>query len=414
MSQLAANQLLSEENINPPTSAAARVSGMLLGLGTLGVAGTIVGSFVVGQSYAMASWHAMAMAALAITLGAMFWVMIFHLTMSGWSITLRRQFENLMKMMPIAIALVAPVLIIEIISGGVLFKWMNPAVTAGDPVFASKQPYLNIPFFVIRWMIFVTVWMFLSTRLWNLSTRQDITGDKWLSNKARFTSSWGMPLFALTTAFAAFDWLMSLDYHFFSTMWGVYYFAGGVFSSIATIIVMLFFIQRTGRLEGLVTNEHRHDLGKLLFGFTVFWSYIAFSQYFLIWYSNIPEETAFMVLREQHGWRYVTLTLMWGHFIVPFVILLFAGIKRNKTTLTILAVWMLLMHLVDLFWIVLPNIHVGELRTVNMSGLWVNVSAALGVFGIYFGLLARRVASGPLVPLKDPRMPESLHHRNYV
>jgi len=418
MSQMTAERLLGRENVAPPVDAAMRWSNLLIGVGGVGVVATIAGSFVLGPSRALAAWHVGAMSALAMCLGAMFWVMVFHLTGAGWSVTLRRQFENLMGLMPVALALVAPVLIIELfVTHGSLFEWMNPDHTAGDLLYEHKRVYLSSGFFIIRWGVYILVWMILVTKLIRLSTAQDKSGDASLTLRARFTSSWGMLAFALTTAFAAFDWLMSLDYEFFSTMWGVYFFAGGVSAAPCVIALVFYFVQRTGRAQGLVTREHRHDLGKLMFGFCVFWAYIGFSQYFLIWYSNLPEETAFMRVRQTNGYMGLTVLLVVGHFVLPFLILLFVGIKRSAWALPTMAVWLLLMHAVDIYWIVRPEAHaLGEAGRAAWSAgsVWLDVAGVVGAWGLFFGALCRRVAGGPLIPIRDPRLAESLRHRNYV
>jgi hypothetical protein len=269
---------------------------------------------------------------------------------------------------------------------------------------------------VLRAIGYFFVWMLLSWLLWGYSKEQDATGDKWISNRMARMSTWGMLLFALATAFAAFDWMMSMDYRFFSTIWGVYYFAGAAYSSLGLVVVILAMCRRAGKLKGLVTEEHFHDLAKLMFAFTVFWAYIAFSQYFLIWYANIPEETAFMLARKTGGWEHYSTLLVVGHFILPFFILLWRFVRRSMVLLAAIGVWMMAMHVMDIAWIVRPFVY-GPAEfadKVRLDRIWLDLAGIVGVLGIFLGLVVRNVFSGPLVATRDPRLPEALHHRNYV
>jgi hypothetical protein len=384
-------------------------------LGMSGVAGTTLTHWV-------AVYHVGAMSVLGMCLGALFFLMAFHLTNAGWSVTIRRQFENIASFIPFAVLLVLPVLVIEMVTHGRLFLWMNHS-QAGDHLMEHKRAYfyLNQPvggfpvFFVLRAVLYVALWTYLARRLCKLSRQQDESGDATLSEKARFTSAWGMLAFALSVAFASFDWLMSMDYKFFSTMWGVYYFAGAAFACTGLVVLVLSRLLAAGRLKGVVTAEHFHDLGKLMFSFTVFWAYIAFFQYFLIWYSNIPEETAFYVYRDHAPWRNLGIFLMVGHFGAPFVILLFRGVKRSFTLLSLVAVWVLFIQLVDIYWIVRPMVNARAALPESLFGsVWFDAAAALAPLALLAGYLCTKVPATALIPMKDPRLQEALNHRNYV
>jgi hypothetical protein len=424
-----AQMSMGPDNIGAPAGAGAWSMALLV-IGGIGLAITAAAGFGMGFArHALAVYHIGVMAALAICLGSLFWVMVFHLTGAGWSVTLRRQFENLMSLTPIVAAMAVVTLVIEMFSGGMLFAWMRPENRA-DILLAHKSAYLNPMFFMIRAAIYVLAWSYLSWRLTRYSTEQDRTADRWLTNRARFTSSWGMLVFALTVAFAAFDWLMSMDYRFFSTMWGVYFFAGAIYSAIPAVVLMLAWLKRRQRLTGLVTEEHAHDLGKLMFGFTVFWAYIAFGQYFLIWYANIPEETQFYIVRKWGAWRNLSILLVVGHFILPFYIMLWLFVRRTWKMLALMAVWAIFMEVVDMYWIIRPFVYgdllgqyldevtrgvtptVDPIRLPSM--LWLDIAGVVGPLGLLFGLYFRRMAAGPLIPINDPRLPEAIHHRNYV
>lgn len=421
---------LRAENISfgPGAGSGAGMLLMIVGAVAAGICGFMGYSATGGISakQAIAAYHIGSMSVLAMCLGALFFSLVFHLLQAGWVATVRRQFENVVSFLPIAYLLVLPTLVIEILSGGMLFKWLPDAAT-GDPLLNHKSFFFFfgaeigkgvIPFptfFVLRAAVYGLIWFYLARRIVSLGRRQDDAGPAAQPfAEARFTAAWGMLVFALSTAFAAFDWLMSLDYKFFSTMWGVYYFAGAAFSSSALVALILSVIRMKGKLEGTVTEEHFHDLGKLMFSFTVFWAYISFSQYFLIWYSNIPEETYFMKFRSEQ-WTNLGITLMVGHFVAPFLILMFRKVKRTYGLLMLVAVWALVMHILDIYWIVRPMVYTSPASTP--TGPMVMVADIVGIAGpvlILFGYLIKRVGSNVLVGVGDPFMHEAIEHKNYV
>ncbi|MBX3380963.1 MAG: hypothetical protein KF805_12795 [Phycisphaeraceae bacterium] len=409
--------LLRESNIR--YTGGASLSTLFLAVAVVGLGATIASAFLyTGKLHAIASFQMAAMGCLAMCLGGMFFTLVMHLMAAGWSITLRRQFENLMVLAPVMLVVASIVPLYDLFIGnGSLYLWMNSQYQKDNIVLQEKIAFLNPSFFCVRLMLYFVVWSIIAFKLSGYSRRQDETGDKWLSNKARFTSAWGMLAFALTTAFASFDLLMSMDFRFFSTMWGVYYFASAAFSGIAALVLIVVPLRRAGKLEALVTAEHFHDVGKLMFTFTVFWAYIAFSQYFLIWYSNVPEETAWYLVRKRDGWQFVFFLLAIGHFVVPFLILLFRGVKRSPTALAVVAMWMLFIHFTDMFFIVRPMVttrFTDSAPLTPMSGIWVDLAAVFGMLGLLGFLLVRRVSSVPLIPLRDPRLPESIEHKNYI
>lgn len=365
--------------------------------------------------HVMASWHTGVLYALGLMLGCLGLQMILQQFNAGWSAAVRRQAENIASLAWVVGVLALPVFLVELLSKqAVLFKWMDPTYTAGDPIYAHKAGFLNPQFWAVRAAVYFLIWIWLGTRLFRLSRLQDQTGDKWLTAKSRFISSYGLLLFALTTAFASFDWLMSLDYHFFSTMFGVYFFAGSMVASIALLVVILTTLRIQGKLGPTFTKEHQHDLGKLLFAFTVFWAYITLCQYFLIWYSNIPEETAFFVIRKQGHWTPVAILICAGHFAVPFLLLLIRNVKRNPHTLRLVALWMLVMHAFDLIYLVRPIVEKGDTGVKLGTNVWIDAFGILGPICLFLGFVVWRLTSVPLIPLKDPRLHEVLEHKNYV
>jgi hypothetical protein len=417
----AAFPAMRRENITLANGAGKAAANLLLVVGLVGIGLAFAAPSVatgVGLKHSLASVHIGAMTALAASLGGIFFVMVFSLISCGWSGLVRRQFENLAAIIWVPIVLVGVVLAIEFIQHGVLFKWigMHPG---DDPVLDKKAAYLNTGFFLVRAGVYAVVWIGLAMMVNSASRKIDETGDKVHAAKLRKASTVGMILFALTTSFAAFDWLKSMDYAFFSTMWGVYYFSGAAFTAVTGVYMILAYLRGRGKLEGLVTEEHFHDLGKLMFAFTCFWAYIAFFQYFLIWYANIPEETAWYIARKDPatGWDKVFYLLCFGHFIVPFIVLIQRPVKRNPGLVLGFGVWLIAMQALDIFWIVRPMVYAGQAAN-EVPGFattwWIDSCGILGVLAIYGSFLVRKIASRSLVALDDPRMSESLRHKNYV
>ena len=401
-------KLLTPANTSLPTGSARTLSIVLLAAGALAVALTVLGAALgdeTSKKVAVASYHVGFLFVLGLTLGSTFLVMILHQVNAGWTATVRRQLENVMSLTPVCLALFIPIAIMA----PTLFHWMDPQHTAGDALYEAKQAYLNRPFFYMRAVVYFALWIGLTQRLYRLSVVQDTDGDRWRTAKARRLSSYGLLIMAFTTAFAGFDWMMSLDYHWFSTMFGVYFFAGFTSAAISLCALLLVILRRAGKLDGLVTHEHLHDVGKLMFVFVVFWAYIAFSQYFIIWYGNIPEETMWFQVRRTDLWMPYSIALAFGRFIIPFVILIPRPWRRSPRILAVVAVWLLAFHALDMFWVVRPTVEDGA---VGFG--WLDFAAIAGPICLFFGILARRIASHPLIPMNDPRLDEAVEHKNYV
>ena len=219
----------------------------------------------------------------------------------------------------------------------------------------------------------------------------------------RRVSAPGMILFAFSLTFASVDWIMSLDAHWFSTMFGVYVFSGSLLGALALFMVIVVVFRQRRILNGIITIEHINDLGRLMFAFTVFWAYIGFSQYFLIWYGNIPEETFWYLNRWEGSWKIVSMLILFGHFILPFAALLTRASKRNIGVVTSMGLWILLMHWIDMYWLVMPNLHP---HGVHLT--WMDITTVLGIGGIFMGVFWYQFSSKALVPVNDPRLDESI------
>ncbi len=345
---------------------------------------------------------------LSIALGALYFVVIQHLTKARWSVVVRRIAESLAMGFPVLAVLSIPIFL------GMhdLYHWTHeelhdPQDPHFDPIIAGKSAYLNTPFFVIRIVAYFVLWTLISYKLYRLSVLQDVDPDPTIPARQRKVSAWGLAVLAVTTAWGSYDILMSVDPHWFSTIFGVYIFSGAFWVAIAAITFVALVIQHTRLgVPNAITIEHYHDLGKLMFGFTVFWAYIAFSQYMLIWYGNIPEETVWYRHRLEGGWEVHSLMLLLLHFAVPFIIMLPRAPKRMRSVLGVMAVWFFVMHWFDLHWIVMPVLD----RTGGFH--WMDFAAWLGLTGIMASVFMYRLSRHSLVPRNDPYLQESLDFEN--
>ena len=340
---------------------------------------------------------------LSLALGGLFFVLIQFLVKAGWSVVVRRIAENVMGTLPLFAILFVP-LVFGFHDTHSHWWSVEPGV---DSLLDGKRGYLNQPFFFVRAVVYFAIWIWLAQRFRKQSVAQDESGDQGITWKLQGLAPVGVILFGLTVTFAAIDWIKSMDPHWYSTMWGVYFFAGCLVAIFSSLAILTLWLQRGGVLHKVINVEHYHDIGKLMFGFTVFWTYIAFSQYFLIWYANIPEEQLWFEHRSHGGWREVGMFLAIGHFFVPFFFLIPRAIKRNPVTLFIGAAWLLFIHYVDIYFMIMPVYSHGFDPSV------VDVLALVGVVCLFLAAFARLSLSADLVPRKDPRLPESLAFENF-
>ncbi len=373
---------------------------------------------------------------LSLALGGLFFVIIQHLARAGWSVAVRRVAEAMASNLRWMWLLFLPIVVLWMTGKlGAVYPWadielirtINPAEAH---LVEAKTAYLNPTFFFIRAAIYFAVWFALGTYFWRLSVRQDSAVDaaSAAATTSRFQrmSAPAIMLFGLTTTFAAFDWIMSLNPAWFSTIFGIYFFAGSCCGGFAAMIVILTLLRRQGKLEGIVTPEHFQDLGKLLFGFgIVFWAYIGYSQYMLIWYANLPETTGWFHARQLGGWKWVSVALIFGHFLVPFVLFISRHPKRIPATALFVAVWMLAIHWIDLYWLIMPEIphDLGQMKShaeliarhgETTTGLLdpLNWTTLLGMLGLFVAFTNQALRAHALIPIHDPRLHESLAFEN--
>ena len=346
------------------------------------------------------SWLFALVFVLSLSLGALYFVLIHSAMQAGWGVAVRRVAETVAVAVPLLAVLFVPVLV----GMKTLYPW---TADAADAAIRGKAPYLNVPFFLARAAIYFVVWSGIAVTFYRSSRRQDESGDPEITRRLRTLSNPSILLLALTQTFAAVDWIMSLTPHWYSTIFGVYYFAGSYVAFGALLTLLVTGLRRFGPLAEAVSAEHMHDLGKFVFAFVCFWAYIAFSQYFLIWYGNIPEETSWYKTRLTGSWTLASGLLALGHFAIPFLLLMGRAIKRRRGALAAAAAWVLLMHLLDVYWMVLPTLHPDGIRFRLLD-----LTALAAVWGLFAGTVGWLLGRAPLVPIGDPRLPESLAFEN--
>lgn len=367
---------------------------VLMGLGALGVVATYV---LDGAPRFWTDWLIWFVILVCLALGALFITALQHITGATWSVPLRRAPERLAALTPWLV----PVALVALFSLPVLFSWTQPGAAA-DPAIALKMSWLNYPFFIARLVLCVAVWVASYRILVAGSVRQDRTRDPAATVKLRRFAPIFMILLALTLTAFAFDWVSSLEASWYSDIFGVYLFAGAVTSAIAATALIVIHLHRRGRLPG-VTEDHLYNLGGLLFGFTIFWGYIAFSQYLLQWYANLPAEAFWFHQRTTGAMQGVFILLGIGHFFVPFLALVTRRAKQSWRRLWWVSLWVLFMEVVDIFWLVSPvqgrGLHVG----------WPEASFAAFFLAGALLVVGRALRMGEDTPVGDPFLGDGLH-----
>ncbi|MBX3727944.1 MAG: quinol:cytochrome C oxidoreductase [Candidatus Sumerlaeia bacterium] len=336
---------------------------------------------------------------LSITLGAQGFVLIQHLTRARWSVVVRRVAECIAAAVPVLAILFIPILL----HAGSLYDWIGHHHDDHHHLPAFKQAWFHPAFVVVRVAIYFAGWSLLARLMLRLSVRQDGEEQPAATMRLQRLSAPALVLFALLLTYFAFDALMSLDVEWFSTMYGVHFFAGCMVGFLAVLALACMALQRGGVLVDLVTPRHYHDIGRFLFAFTMFWAYIAYSQYMLIWYANIPEETIWVLHRQQHGWQVVSIALVLGHFLLPFFGLMSRHMKRRLPVLGFWSAWLLVAHWLDLYWLVMPSFS-----PEGVPFHVLDLACVAGVGCVMAAAVLHTMAAAPLVPLRDPHLAESL------
>jgi len=346
------------------------------------------------QSYLMAY-----MLCLGVTLGSLALGMVHQLSGGAWGVVIRRPIGAAARVLPVMTALFLPIAL----GMSRLYPWTNADLVAHDEVLRHKQLYLNTPFFLTRAALYFLVWNVLSYFLNAWSLEQDRNPDPRIARRMQKLSAGGLLAYGLTITFAAFDWLMSLEPHWFSTIYGVLIMGGQGLSALAFLIVALVWLSRRPPLDRIVVAAHFHDLGNLMLAFVMLWAYFSFSQYLIIWSGNLPAEITWYTHRLQTGWRWVGTLLVLFHFAVPFVLLLSRAVKRDPQMLVKVAIAVLIVRLLDLFWLIAPEFH-----PAGVAVSWLDVVLPMTLGAIWLGCFIRQLRGRAILPVHDPEFDETL------
>jgi hypothetical protein len=336
---------------------------------------------------------------LGVTLGCLALGMVHQLSGGAWGIVIRRPIGAASRVLPVLTVLFLPI----VLGMHRLYEWTDADLVAHDEILQQKHAYLNVPFFLIRAAAYFLVWNALSYFLNAWSLEQDRTGDPRLARRMQLISAGGLVAYGLTITFASFDWLMSLEPHWYSTIYGVLIIGGQGLSAMAFLIVALVWLSRRAPLSGIVGPSHFHDLGNLMLAFVMLWAYFSFSQYLIIWAGNLPAEIAWYLHRLQTGWRFIGLTLVVFHFVAPFCLLLSRRVKRQAELIVMVATGVLIVRLVDLFWLVAPEFH-----RHGVSVSWLDVLLPLSLGAIWLGCFVWQLRGRAILPVHDPQFEEAL------
>jgi hypothetical protein len=338
---------------------------------------------------------------LQVPLGCLAILMLHHLVGGHWGIVIRRFLETGAMTLPMMALLFVPL----VFGLTRLYSWTDPNTVAQSELLQHKSVYLNIPFFLARTVLYFVVWIGLAYGLNRWSLQQDQTGEPALAGRLRRLSALGLILYVLTTTFAAYDWLMSLEPEWYSSIYGVLFMVGQVLAAFAFAVIMLRWGSKRPPLVEQVSRFDFNDLGNFMLGFVMIWAYIAFSQFLIIWSANIPEEAIWYNHRSQGGWQWIGLLLILVHFALPFLLLLSRRAKRQAPLMAALALLLIVMRLVDLFWLIAPAFH-----PTGLHIHWLDIVAPVALGGLWLAAFAWQLAGKPLLPRHDPRLQEALVH----
>ncbi len=334
------------------------------------------------------------------TLGGLCIVMLHNMTGGAWGFSIRRLLKGSMRNLPLMTVLFVPLLL------GIheLYEWSHADAVAADPILQRKALYLNVPFFVARAGIYFTAWIAIAYGLIRMAARYDRSLDTNALRKMKTLSGLGLCVYVLTMSFASFDWGMSLEPHWFSTIYGLHFVIGQVLSTLCLAVIAASRLAAHEPFSRWFERSHFHDLGNLTMAFVMLWAYVSFSQFLIIWSGNLPEETPYYLNRLHDGWQVMALILVVFHFAVPMLILLGRRTKRNRQRLAAIAMGIFAIRFIDAYWLIAPAFSHGE----GPHFSWMDVVAPLTIGGLWMGLFARNVRGRPLVSLQDANLLKNL------
>ncbi|MCL4808988.1 MAG: hypothetical protein KJ062_14565 [Thermoanaerobaculia bacterium] len=378
-------------------------------IGRIGLVAGVVGLVLLGAGFAterdqfFRSYLTGYMWMLGLSAGALGVLLLHHVTRGAWGVMIRRILEAAGS--PLTLGFAAVAFLPIVLGSHSLYEWTHAEVVAVDAILAHKKPWLNMPAFLLRSAIYLALWLFFATVLSRLSARQDETGDRRLSLWMQRWAAFGLLAYILSMTFAAFDWLMTLTPHWFSTIYGLYVIIGQAVAAMALVALMALALGEGGSPAVPFQPRHLHDYGKLLFAFVCVWAYFGYSQFIIIWSGNLPEETAFYTSRLNGAWKVTTVVLVLLHYALPFALLLSRDRKRSARALAPVAVLLLLARWLDLHWLVAPAFS-KDAFTLH----WLDFAAPLALGGIWLFLFTLRLKARPLLPAHEPFLKEALAH----
>jgi hypothetical protein len=381
-----------------------RIKQRALIIGAVGLALTVVGAFLNKEQF-FRSYLLGYVYWIGISLGCFAILLIQHLATGAWGIAIRRILEAATRTFPLGFALFAPVVAALFFSH--LYVWADPSVVAHDHILAAKQKYLNVPFFIGRAVLYFFIWFVIAYFLNKWSRQQDEASDpKVFKRKMQDLSGPSLVLLGGTMTFASIDWVMSLDPHWASTIFGILFMGGQGLSAMAFIVTVVVFLMNHKPLNEVIAGRHLNDFGKLMLAFVMLWAYFAFSQFLIIWSGNLPEEIPWYISRLSNGWRLVAGAIILFHFALPFFLLLPKKANRNPRLLVSVAILILVMRYVDLYWLVGPEVSHGENKEMYTAFhfSWMDITAPLGIGGIWVWYFITQLRKQPLLPINEPEL----------
>ncbi len=376
-----------------------------------------IASFVVGfgldnhsrhhGEHSNQAWSALLVATfitLGVSITAILFTAIGFVTGSHWNVTIRRIAESFSKFLPVGLVLLSAIVLFGVHD---LYEWSHTSEKVlNDHLIQHKSVWLNVPFFPARLIIIGALWVFFGWMFYKNSTAQDTDHDVERTTKAVSLSAGFILVYVISFSVLAYDLLMSLTPHWFSTMWAVYCFAGIYQTMFAIFAVFVFFLKKNGYLGDLVNDNHIHDIGKFMLSFCIFWAYIGFCQFMLIWYADLPEETFWYEQRMTGGWSFITYSIPFIKFILPFLLLLNRPNKRDINFLVKVALWIILTEVIEIFWIVFPS----NFEHFSPMSFVITLGVTIGAFGLFGFTILKGMESNKLVPVGDPRFDQALNH----
>jgi hypothetical protein len=334
-----------------------------------------------------------------LTLGCVGIFFLHNVVGGNWGVAIRRLVEAGLKTLPLLVLFAIPIFF----ALGTLYKWTDASYRAEHFAVGHKAAYLNPTWFIIRTLLYFAIWGFSGYRILAMANEHDRTGNPALFKRIKARSAPALLVFVLTTTLAFIDWIMSLEPDWYSTIYGWMYTVGQVLLTFSFLVAVLVLLSKREPFASFLTRQHYHDIGNLMLAFTMLWAYMSFAQFLIIWAENLPDEIPWYVRRFSGGWGYIAWTIAIFHFFVPFFLLLLRFVKKNPTRLRTLAVWIIIMKILDVFWIVEP-----AFRQRGLEVYWTDLAALVGVGGVWLACFIWNLKSRPLLPARDPRDTYSL------